>query len=579
MKFHKTSQYSTIYILDSRSQFFELKHIINLEKDLILTFDFGLNHEVNKLGGKIEYFDALGEIDDMEINNKIVNNFLTSWYFDKNGNDIFKFKGVNFGDSFKMNLIHEIVGITKISFSLEKISQLSYKSIIVGTSNQMIYTLLNFFEIEYTQINSTKSEKITSFYYFPISKWMSDRIHPKGLRKIKSAIYQKISQTFNWLNVTLHSPIGTTDNFAVFVHKYYPTYPIISRLHKDKDLNIVLENFSRPIELLKKTNERTIPVKYSRKELKVSTRNLLSNFTKKKQTKLVISTGKDISDIAYDIINDTLKAEIYLHLKFLSSCIEYIKTNKLNLIILIANIGLMPTLLHAVCKKNSIPSYLIINGLLINNFETESKDANFINAYSASIKKSYFNNQKNVEILGDPRMDKYGKSPKNTINRKLPRIVIGASGFNSSDLNSYQAVEFDFIFQILKTFMVLKEKGYEFEIHIKIRSNGYHTQYKNFINEYFKLMRVGIIRNVPMYNVLSKCDFYISTCSQTLFEASALGIPVVYFKNDREVLNEPFNGGEDLVTVQSSFELEKAFTDFINFHPKFDRLLERKTLE
>jgi hypothetical protein len=80
-------------------------------------------------------------------------------------------------------------------------------------------------------------------------------------------------------------------------------------------------------------------------------------------------------------------------LSFVSShpiVLEYIKTNKLNLIILIANIGLMPTLLHAVCKKNSIPSYLIINGLLINNFETESKDANFINAYSASIKKSYF---------------------------------------------------------------------------------------------------------------------------------------------------------------------------------------------
>lgn len=46
---------------------------------------------------------------------------------------------------------------------------------------------------------------------------------------------------------------------------------------------------------------------------------------------------------------------------------------------------------------------------------------------------------------------------ENKINREMPTITIGASGFNSTDLNSYVAVEFDFMYDILKAFSVLNK--------------------------------------------------------------------------------------------------------------------------
>jgi hypothetical protein len=226
-----------------------------------------------------------------------------------------------------------------------------------------------------------------------------------------------------------------------------------------------------------------------------------------------------------------------------------------------------------------IPSYLVINGILLDKNDTESRDATFINSYSESIKRNYFVNQKNIRVLGDPRMDLYSNIPRRLPNRELPQIVIGASAFRSISLSSYLAVEFDFMFKILKALSDLKQEDHNFKVKLKLRSNNYNAQYRKFLKEYFRTLRVEIINNSPMNKVLRACDFYISTCSQTIFESASLGIPSVYFKNDKSILHEPFNWSPDLVTVDSSEGFKQAFLDFKKSHPKFDRLLDRENLE
>jgi len=128
---------------------------------------------------------------------------------------------------------------------------------------------------------------------------------------------------------------------------------------------------------------------------------------------------------------------------------------------------------------------MIINGLLTSSFYNDAKDSDFVNCYSESVKAAYFNNAPNAIPLGDPRMDNYAGVSLKEINYDDPVIVIGTSGYNSVDLNSYLAVEFDFLYDILKNIQVLTNAGRKIKVILKIRGNGYVHLYTSFVNEYF----------------------------------------------------------------------------------------------
>ena len=249
--------------------------------------------------------------------------------------------------------------------------------------------------------------------------------------------------------------------------------------------------------------------------------------------------------------------------------------------IMIANIGKIDTLVDCVCKKRGIPSYLIINGFLSGNFLDEGKYATIINSYSVSIKEHYFHGMNNIVCLGDPRMDDYVTLTSNRIvNRKSPTVTIGASGFNIIDLNSYVAIEFEFLWDVLQALRIIKNKGVALRVAIKVRPNGYLEQYEEFTNEYFPGLVDEIHDTIPMRNVLEKTDFYISIYSQTLFEASCLGIPCLYYKKDTEIINDPpFDGYSELVTVGNVEDLIDAITDFRSGDQRYDAFLERRVME
>jgi hypothetical protein len=217
--------------------------------------------------------------------------------------------------------------------------------------------------------------------------------------------------------------------------------------------------------------------------------------------------------------------------------------------------------------------------MLLKNYLDEAHYATYINAYSNSIKENYFRDIGNVYPLGDSRMDMYSLLKSNNIDKEIPIVTIGASGFNSTDLNSYVAVEFDFMYDILKAFSVLKEKGEKFKLIIKVRPNGYEEQYQRFVNEYFKNLEIKLISITPMIEVLKKTDFYISIYSQTLFEASSIGIPVVYYKKDTEITNKPFDNNSELVTILNTDDMIEAFYDFKANHQRYEPFLNPKIME
>jgi hypothetical protein len=217
---------------------------------------------------------------------------------------------------------------------------------------------------------------------------------------------------------------------------------------------------------------------------------------------------------------------------------------------------------------------------MFGDFLDESKYATFINSYSESMKEHYFKGMNNIVALGDPRMDLYiNKYHPRVIIRKGPTITIGTSAHSIIDLNSYLAVEFDFMYDVLTALNAIKKQDPLIKIIIKVRSNGYRKQYQDFVNEFFPNIVDEIIYSAPFHKVLEKTDFYISLYSQTLFEASCLGIPCLYYKNDCEIIDPPFDGSSELVTVNNPDDLLKAVNDFLLGSDRYNLFMKKEVME
>jgi hypothetical protein len=306
---------------------------------------------------------------------------------------------------------------------------------------------------------------------------------------------------------------------------------------------------------------------------------LLSEFQSRRSARLVLLSGIDITDAINRVINRKIVEVLPEMLRTLDCVVSYLNKYPLRLEILIANIGQVAMMVDCVAKSRGIPSFMIINGMLGSAYLDEAKYATVINAYSTSIRDNYFRGMNNIVCLGDPRMDTYAFVEPKKINRETPTITIGASGYSPIDLNSFLAVEFEFLYEVLSAINNISERAPALRVMLKVRSNGYKEQYKYFIREYFPDMDVFINDNIPMQEVLYKSDLFISIYSQTLFEASCLGIPVIYHKTDREIMDPPFDGRSELVTTHSINDLTQSLHDFLDGNSRFDSFLNKDVME
>ena len=231
------------------------------------------------------------------------------------------------------------------------------------------------------------------------------------------------------------------------------------------------------------------------------------------------------------------------------------------------------------CKNNNIPVFLILNGLLNVDFYNDAKKVNFVNCFSNSVKKNYFRDSENVFSLGDPRMDKYNKIIPKSINYTTPCIIIGTAAYDLTDLNAYLSFEFEFIYDILYTIQNHVKNGKSIKIILKNRPNNYPDTYKQFIEEYFPNLEVQIIQTQTFEEVIKMADLYISFYSQTIFEASCLGIPTIYYKKDTQFIHEPFNEMSELITANNSDQLYDKLNSFFTNPTVFKPFMEKDILE
>lgn len=572
------SEYRNVFIVDSIQWWNKFNSLYDRSVDLILTYDFGLQKKIIALGGQAFYIDHLIDSETMQANNFLIYDFFRDWHLDANGNDIFVHDGVPFGFAFRVDFWNDYTSYIRMRICLNFLKGLKIKAIFIGSENELISSILDELNFSYSRLFVNKQNYQVA-YYFPIAQWMDEKLRAKGFRGFLYWAREVVAACYGYIIPYIDKLLGSKNKQAIFIQEYHPTKSIISELRKDSRLQVILANFSRGSKLIDHFFERLIPVSGSLKKYTKEIAYLKEKFALKKCAKLILADGQDISISAYHIIEKRVFSRMPHTLRILDSVIKYIERYPLKLEILIANIGHVATLVDCVCKHRGIPSYLIINGMLLNAHQDESKYATIINCYSTSMRDNYFQGVNNVVYLGDTRMDIYSNSSKRIINREKPKITIGASGFNPVDLNSYVAVEFEFMHDILSALSIIVSHGIEIEITIKVRPNGYQKQYKNFVNEYFTSLHVKIFSDVPMMTVLAKSDLYISISSQTLFEASCLGIPCIYYKKDSEIMYPPFDKQSELVTVDTVDELVKAFFDFQAEHERYNAFLDKSILE
>jgi hypothetical protein len=543
-------------------------------KDLVLTFDFAVVREVTAQGGTAAFLDHLVTSEFVEWFNHATYEYFATWYHDIQGNDIFLYQGLELGNSFRLDLWNDITYFVRSLINLLAVNLITCDRLFAGISDRFTLALLPKIPLSAERWHAG-SRPNGSEYYFPIFQWMDEKVRPSGMKQHLKATIKLATENA----ITLAESCGVlkTADAHVFVQPYFPTAAIADLLKNDDRFTVVLEHFTWTSGFWK---ERRLPVSGFLSKYREPAEKMIADFKGRFAATWNVD-GIEVGDMLRDVIIDRIQSVLPRCLRIADSVIRYFSDRSLKLMIFVTNTGLMNSITLDYCRKEKIPSYFVLNGLLLHYFpEEETKHVTWINCYGESIKKDYFKDASNVVCLGDPRIDWYvelglQKKP----NRSMPTIIIGAAGFSNIDLGSYVAFEFDFLYDILDSLRVLRSRGRAMRIIVKVRTNGYIDQYRRFVKEYFSDLPIDLQDTISFRTLIQQADLYLSSYSGTFFEASSLGIPVLYYKSDTELLIAPYDGRSELVTARTPAELMEKIDLFYDADPIFDAFKDKKVLE
>jgi hypothetical protein len=568
--------YRKIFLLHSRKEWAAVQAGYCADSDLVLTTDFGLHRQVSLLGWEIQYLDHLVDRETMEKNNYLTYEFFRDWFKTVERKDIFEDREVSFGFAFRISIWSELVNYVRLRLNLLTLRKVKAQCIFISPEFSDLDGILRACNLPYEMLPLSPGENFP-VYSFPISRWVAERLHGTSWKRRFGNEFARVQSFFTSMVDMLFERL--LPKYHVFVQNYYPTRDLIARLKRNPKIQVIQEGitaFWNPLHFL---NERTIPTYGSPVAFEERAENLIRRFRLERSERLVLDCGEDITDEIFQVIETCISPILPVMLRDLNCVVDYFEKKRLDLIVLIANLGKLSALVDCYAKSREIPVYLIANGIFANNFLDESKYATVINGYSESVKSHYFCGMANVVVLGDPRMDQYPPINRSAAKRHKPVVTVGASGFNNLDLNSYQAVEFDFMFDVLSSLKDFSDCIGGAIVRIKVRSNGYLEQYREFLGEYFPSFVTQVFHMEPFGQLLEETDLFISINSQTIIEASCSGIPAIYYKKDNEFLNPPWDGKSEVVMATTREELDKALQDFHAGSDRFAPFMDRKVLE
>jgi hypothetical protein len=575
----KSKKFRNIYFINSVETLEALKPDLKIQTDLVLTENFSVKHKTILMGGDVLYFQNLLEPEISNRNNFHVQAFFENWHKDRNGQDLFTFKDVHFGLSFRIFIWTELFEFVRIYMNLNVIKKLNRERVILTKECFFLAPYLNSLLIKYELAEEYTEKKLPKLHhYFVNASYMSGALTKPN--KVKYFLYKMLDIFVDLKNnLALVLPHHKSKQHIIS-QLYHPTTPIVSELSQRKGIHLLTTSLMGTGVIRRYLKANYIPSPYFHLKDKKAWKRTNSNFLENKHAKMILEENLDLTQQAYTLIESVVFPRTREAIGKIRKIEKYQRRHPIDLEIQFSNLGFSETLVSCVLMKHNVSSYIVQNGLQTHRFGDEGKFATYINAYGLKIAENYFRSASNVFALGDPRMDKYfSLRAGKTINRTSPTIGIGSSAFNSIDLNSHTAIEFEFLFDVLMGISSNLIKSNYDKIVIKVRPNCVLRDYETFIQEYFPTLKIVLVQNQPMEDYLSDIDLYISIYSQTLFEASCLGIPVIYYKRDHEFHYPPFDGKSEIQTAVSINDLDSLLDAFTRSDACFEKFLSIETME
>lgn len=235
------------------------------------------------------------------------------------------------------------------------------------------------------------------------------------------------------------------------------------------------------------------------------------------------------------------------------------------------------------CQKYHIPTSVIINGFCSDNFEIEAKASDLTLCYGESSRENYLKDKLNSVVVGNPLFEKaYKIRKKISINFPPKNILVGSFAFSPININRHYSDNERFILEVFQALKKIKnESKFEFEVSLKLHPADIKDFYKWFVTS--KNFRdVEVIAAGDFQKIVSKFDLLIINYSTAIFETALMGIPVIFYHSNNQILFEPYNGFGPLPTAFTTKELEnvleRVFHDRDYAHSFNDlKVLERFT--
>ena len=327
-------RFDKVFIVDTYYSWKEIHANYNPDKDLILTLDFALKYHIEKIGGKIFFVDHIIHNEVMEENNYLIYDFFVKWHYNKEGKDIFVYKNISFGFSFRQEFWNDFTSYIRFFINLNSLKYISHNELFLVSKNKLIEQILTDINIKFSKYACV--DNFSDSFYFPIEKWMDEKVRAKGLKGFLRSLKQRVSSLCSIIMINLDKHKTRKKN--VFIQEYHPTKKILEEIKNSDNKKVLLENFSQDSNFVSKVKERTIPIFGKIEKYDELTKDFIDKFDKEKYHKLILKDGVDITESIYKIILDRIAPRLPYFLRTLDSCIRYISSNRVDLIILIANI-------------------------------------------------------------------------------------------------------------------------------------------------------------------------------------------------------------------------------------------------
>lgn len=195
-------------------------------------------------------------------------------------------------------------------------------------------------------------------------------------------------------------------------------------------------------------------------------------------------------------------------------------------------------LLVRVAQRAGIPTFVLPNGVIPDEFQAESLTADVGLAWSDAVAQTTFRRRTSgtVVITGNPKADR----PHRKVRTGVPprRVLVGSFTFSAGDLNCGRSDPERYLEQVMAGVALGAP-----EVTLTLKLHPSDTQDYATLLGRSAVTDVRVITTGDVCALFADADVYVTTYSTSLLEAAAHGLPVIYYAvNDQRFL-PPF--GED----------------------------------